>query len=215
MTIASPTPGPPGLSAGEFLYGVTTTEEIAPSLAEPLNANGAGAAPLWSAHRLSRFALSLVGDEIAKLAATYLGHDLGGMVKQGLDKIEELQEAARTTLVNPQPDPMPVKLRDTTVQVTHHRQVDVLLNRKRIYTLRFDLLATFDLDVVTAHVNKGCLVSFDTGDCKVEVTLSLAEDSLHPTIDLVGPLAKEIDPNLLIPLPEPLPLIAEARHQLP
>lgn len=187
-----------------FLLGGAGSDTV-DVLARVLSEHGAPASAIPGLGGLSAAALQAVNREVAAVVDRLLELDLGELLLAGWRRYSELTKAAQRTLAHPGSQEM-VVLASHRVVSTHHPRVDLLVDEARTHTFVFEVTVTFELNAVTAVVQRGELVALRSGECTVTVTLKLESTPLELT------RTGKVDLDVVVPLRRPLPLVSRNGH---
>lgn len=135
--------------------------------------------------------------ELATFAEDFLRFDVVGAVLAFWCASEELIEAGEATRGTGAVE-LP-RLVERDMRLAKHPAVDLVLMRKRIATLTFDVTLDLHADVLTGTVRDGKLVALTGGPCTVTVTLGLGRKELAKG-------ARTVDRHLALGLGTGLPL---------
>lgn len=114
--------------------------------------------------------------ELASIADEILGLDVAEALLSCWSKSKELVDAGTATRGTDIRQVVPLVTRDA--QFIKHPTVDVVLHRKRLGSVTFDLTVALSVDALTGTVRDGALVELTSGQCKATVTLTLGRTVL-------------------------------------
>jgi hypothetical protein len=137
--------------------------------------------------------------EVAAFAEDFLRFDVASAVLACWCTSEELIAAGAATRGTGAVE-LP-RLVERNMRLAKHPAVELVLLRKRIATLTFDVTVDVHADVLTGTVRDGNLVALTGGPCTVTVTLSLGRKELAKG-------SRTIDRHLAVGLGSGLPLAA-------
>lgn len=176
------------VSARVFLYGEDSLGQLREQLADSDVLHGAGVA----AGAVGSAARSLLNDQLAPIAASFLDVDLGAVAAAGWQRHGDLVAAARDTRATPGLR-MVLDLASHRIEGTWQPRVDVLLGPSPVAHLGFGLTVAFDVTCLSVVVFDGRLVQLGGGRCRGEVSFAIGGKVL-------GSRSAQFDPAFALPL---------------
>jgi hypothetical protein len=143
-----------------------------------LSGNAAGADPAADADigsavaKLPQAVREAAVRDVATAAAGLLNLNLADVLVAGWRKYEDLAAAARRTLAVPGSTEL-VDLAAHRVTMTAQPYVSMLVDGRRVATVRIELSLVFDVTAVVAGVSTGRLTALHSGRCDVTATLAI------------------------------------------
>jgi hypothetical protein len=170
MTTAVPDPAAPGWphSAAEMLFGPSA--DAPEALTKHILSSGGDLG--HALKRLSRTTRQAAVREAAAAAATLLKVDLLGVLVSGWREHREITAAARRTLTMLSSREL-VSLPPHRIATAQQPAVSILLDGKRVASLRLGLSIIFDVEALVAGISKGQLSTVHAGRCAVGVALTI------------------------------------------
>lgn len=115
--------------------------------------------------------------EAATAAAALLKVDLIGVLVRGWREHRDIVSAARQTLAVPASTEL-VSMSDHEVTLEQHPYVSVLVDGRRVATLRLGLTMVFDVHALLLVIRHGRLAAVRTGRCDITATLAVQDIDL-------------------------------------
>jgi len=151
---------------------------------------------------------AIARDEIAKVVASVLGPELVDVLKAGWQKWEQLTDAARRSLEEPDESEI-VELEDHRISSIHRPHIDVVVDGEVLSSIAMELEIAIDIHAVTAVVSSGRLSALRTGradiamDVKIEgVQAAVATTQVDLSIEVpLGDGIPLVDPDAVVSLP--------------
>jgi hypothetical protein len=175
MTTAAPDPAAPGPAAGawprsaaEMLFGPSA--DAPEALTRHILSTGGDLG--HALKRLSRTARQAAVREATVAAAGLLKVDLLGVLVSGWREHKEITAAARRTLTLLSSREL-VSLPPHRIATAQQPSVGILIDGKRVASLRLGLSIIFDVEALVAGITSGRLSMVHAGRCAVGVTLTV------------------------------------------
>ena len=110
--------------------------------------------------------------QLAKISAEVLDIDLATVLLGAWSRYAALKEAGRRTAAAPETEEL-VDLLSHRVTIDHQPSIDLLVNGRRVATVRFILLLQVTVEALTATIRRGGLIGLRAGRCDFEASVSI------------------------------------------
>lgn len=190
----------PDLSVRSFLFGSPDDTESEPGLGQALTGRHVAESVLHSSRHLSATVLGAIDDEIGDIAEDMLDIDIGDALVHGWSSHRDLRDAARRTLSTPGSEV--VALARHQVTSTYHPNVDLLVDRRLVGSIAFEVRLDFDVTGLAAVLRAGALVALRGGDVVLKAAVLLSGETIAKRQGRIDPeLTVRLDPPVVLARP--------------
>lgn len=190
----------PDLSVRSFLVGRADDAESEPGLGHALKVRHVAQSVLRSSRPLSAAVLGAIDDEIGDIAEDMLDIDVGDALVHGWSSYAQLTESARRTLSTPGSEV--VVLARHQITSTYRPNVDLLVDRRLVGSIAFEVRLDFDVTGLAAVLRAGSLVALRGGDVVFKATVLLYGETIAQRQDRIDPeLIVRLDPPVVLSRP--------------
>jgi hypothetical protein len=158
------------ITARVFLFGDT-------DLVQAVQASGVADTVRQELGGFSRATQDEAVQQLARISAEVLDIDLALVLLGAWSRYAALKEAGRRTAAAPESEEL-VELLSHRVTVDHQPSIDLLVNGKRVATVRFSLQLQVTVDALTATIRRGRLIGLRAGRCDFEASVSIAGNTV-------------------------------------
>lgn len=185
------------LSVRRFLFGRADDAPGEPGLGHALTGRHVAQSALSQHRPLGAAVLGAIDTEIGDIAEDMLDIEVGDALVHGWSKYTLLTESARRTLSTPGSEV--VALARHQVTSTYRPKVDLLVDRRLVGSIAFEVRLDFDVTGLAAVVRSGSLVALRGGDVVLKATVLLYGET-------IAQRQARLDPELIVRLDPPVAL---------
>lgn len=188
------------VSVRSILFGQADDALRMPVLGQALVGRHLARSALRATRPLGAAALGAIDREVGDVAEDMLDIDLGDALVHGWSKHTQLRESARRTLSTPGSEVVALATHQLTS--TYHPVVDLLVDRRLVGSITFEVRLVFDVTGLAAVLREGSLVALRGGDILLTATLLLYDESIMQRQHRMDPeLVVRLDPPVVLAVP--------------